>query len=704
MAISATLGITLGFFGAYNLNCAGDWAVKEGSQNWTLQLSGDVEKSDYGSKVLATATDEAGKSCTLQVYFSEDNNLLCGQVVKANAAAKSLKTTTKEFTKINGVAASISVKDYEVAKLDPFREFVISARSKAIENFSNFSGAEAGVLQALVCGYKNTIKDEGTYDKFKICGLAHIVAVSGAHLAIVVGVLLAFLKFLKLSRKLSVAICIISVLAYLVFSGIPISAIRSAVMVILALAAGFFGRRSSPVNALCLCVVFFIAHDPAASLSISLFLSAASTLGIMLFASLFASYFHVENERANAIFVQPCSLTLASNLVTMPFSAAAFSQVSTIALFANIIATPLFTLGCVSGLIAAIIGCAASFLAPFACFVAKLCAFPLSASCDLMSKIPFAAVAVQANVYAMLALSFALCTVIYLKWPTFGPKALGAGALGIAAAAALLVVILPASAGVEVVMLDVGQGDSILVKSGANAVLIDTGNQKTKLKTALAQNGVYTLDALIITHHDDDHMGCLTDVATYENINSVYSSKNALSCDCKNCSRMKTETKSAIGKDLQGLNVGDKIKVGAFTLDVIWPEKYEDEGGNADSVCIKLTSDVDNNGQAELSMLLTGDAEKEQVKKMIKEGRVADIDVLKVGHHGSKISLDDENLDALSPKDALISAGANNRYGHPKEETLSFLQNHDVEIFRTDENGSVKVKPNAGGYTIEKEK
>lgn len=701
---SIILGVALGFSGCHNMINASNWSVENGSQDWTLTLLGDVEKSDYGAKVTASAKDESGRSCNLTIYFSDENELLCGQVIKTKGAAKSLKQNAKDFSKTNGVVASLNVKEYEIVEQNIFQEFIINARSKAIENFSKYSSSEAGVLQALVCGYKNTIKEDGTYDKFKICGLAHIVAVSGAHLAIVIGVLLSMLRALKVSRKLTTLLCVLSVLAYLVFSGIPISAVRSAIMVILSLTSSLFGRRSSPINALSLCIIFFIAHDPCSSLSISLFLSATSTLGIMLFASLFSSYFNIKNDRLNSLVAQPCSLTLASNISTLPFSSAVFSQISTISLFSNIIATPLFTLGCICGLMSAIVGCIFAFLSPFACYIARICCFPLNLSVSLMSRIPFSSIAIQSDVYPMLALTILISILLYLKWPSIKPKIFIVGACTMSLALMLVFIVLPKSSSNEVVMMDVGQGDAILIKSEGHAILIDTGNQKAKLKEELAKNSIYTLDAVILTHHDDDHIGCLTDLTSYENVNEVYSFVDATSCDCKNCGEMRSDVKNSIGKELKGLNVEDTIQVGEFSLVVLWPKTYQDEGGNGDSLCFKLTSDINKDGEDEFSMLLTGDAEKKQVKSIIKEKQIGNIDILKVGHHGSKISLDDENLSSLNPKFALISVGANNRYGHPKEETLQLLENHDVEILRTDENGEIKIKPGNDGYSISKEK
>ena len=702
----AFLGVFLGVSENIALEENGTKIVEAGTQEFTATLVEDASKSDYGGTGTLSVKDSAGKEYRLTAYFSEENNLLTGEKIKFRASCKSLKQTAKEYNYNRGVCATVSVKDWERVEDNPVMDVLHSARKLAIANFEENSMSAAGLLQALVCGYRNTIKDDGTYDQFRICGLAHVVAVSGAHLAIVVAVFLFFLKKLKAPRVVVASLSTIFVLLYLVFSGIPISAIRSSVMVVLGLVAGLFGRRATPINALALAVVGFIVLDPTACVSVSLFLSASSTLGIMLFAGLIGSWFNVKNDKVDTLLVQPCALTLSSNLMTLPFSAGLFSQVSTIAILSNIVATPLFSIACVVGLICA---CAALFipvLAGFLGFVAFVFAMPLKIAVEVMSQIPHAVLAVSVDVVLMLMLSAIQCVLLLAFWPQFKLKQVACAFGGIATLMLFVLFFPPIFASNEIVFLDVGQGDSILIKSGGKTLLVDTGNQKTKLKEALAKQGVNNLDAVIITHHDDDHMGCLDDLATYETISTVYTSNNAQTCSCKGCGELRTlATNTSANSALSGLSVGDKVKVGIFTCEVVWPKNFEDEGGNSDSVSLLITSDENSDGQAEFSLLTTGDAESESIEKMIKDNLVAEVDIIKVPHHGSKVGLNDDVLNALQPQSAIISVGANNRYGHPKEETLNYLISYNVEVLRTDLNGSVTIKSKLPtGYSLNAEK
>lgn len=703
LAASAVLaGVALATYGAYQISFATQNFTGI-SQNWEFTLIEDAKAGLYGYSAAASAVGENGMRADVRLNLSEDADLLQGETIASKAALQAPKETSAEYFWSQGLAASANISSYDTVPVSPPLAFIRQLRASAIDVFAEFGGDMAGLLQALVCGYRNTIQSAGEYELYKIAGLAHLVAVSGAHLAIVTMLLGWFLKKMRVPYRVCACLTIAFVSAYLVFSGIPVSALRAAFMVVLSTTAFFAKRRAASLNSLAFCIAVFLILDPSTSVSVSFFLSAGSTLGIVLFAGLMSSWLSGVPSAMQKLIAEPLGLTLSSNIVTLPYSAALFSQVPLLAPIANIIAAPLFSLACVSGLLAACVAVIVPSFAQLAVQIACMCAAPLSVVTSLIASIPYACIPVALPVWPMIAFSVAACLTLWIAWPKPRMKILTSAAGAICVAAFAFIAIMPRFSGDELVMLDVGQGDAILIRSGGSTVLVDTGNQEAKLKENLGKLGVYRIDAVVISHHDDDHMGCLQSLAEYEDIGAVYSAEDALDCGCDNCGELRRLSASACETGLQGLCVGDSVRVGIFNLVVVWPERYIDEGGNEDSVCLLLKADCDSDGVVDWQVLLTGDAERDQLENILKSKMVGDIDVLKVGHHGSKITLTDDTASALSPEIALISVGADNRYGHPTREALDILESVDSRVYRTDQNGTIKVSFTAEKLLLEPE-
>ena len=143
---------------------------------------------------------------------------------------------------------------------------------------------------------------------------------------------------------------------------------------------------------------------------------------------------------------------------------------------------------------------------------------------------------------------------------------------------------------------------------------------------------------------------------------------------------------------MQTLRKGDQFALGDFDCKVVWPVRFNDEGGNADSICLMVGLDENNDDYPEWSALFVGDAESKVIEPLITSGEIGKINLLKVGHHGSAQSLTKGMIDALKPQVALIGVGEYNRYGHPNEEIIGILEDAEVSVFRSDIEGDVSCK------------
>ena len=387
----------------------------------------------------------------------------------------------------------------------------------------------------------------------------------------------------------------------------------------------------------------------------------------------------------------PIALTGASALATQPYAAALFSQLPLLSPLANLVASPLFALACLVGFVAVLAACLVPVAAPWLIGVASTACAPLSLVVDALASLSGTCLPIDAVPLAAAALSCGLCLALWAWWPRVSIRGLTAAVTG----AALILGLLRFPFGMApdaIVMLDVGQGDAFIVRSGENVLLIDTGNQDALLKAALARQRVGRLDAVAVTHSDDDHCGSLPVLGDVAPAAALLVPEGLPACGCRACAElMEAAEAEGLADDLVELSLGDTVRCGRFSLTVLWPERLADDGGNADSLCLLAFWDGDGDGAAEWTALFTGDAEAEQLGQLSDRLPAGGVDVLKVGHHGSKKSLDASLAERLSPAVALIGVGEHNRYGHPSQEVLDLLDASGCATYCSNEAGDVVV-------------
>ncbi len=240
------------------------------------------------------------------------------------------------------------------------------------------------------------------------------------------------------------------------------------------------------------------------------------------------------------------------------------------------------------------------------------------------------------------------------------------------------------NAGLEIHYLDVGQGDATLILCEGHAMLIDAGNNDmgTTVQLYLKRQGIKTLDYLIGTHPDADHIGGLDVVLSKFDCDVVMmpdvQRDNATYRDV-------IETMAYRRYENTVPVLGRQYRLGGAVFTIVAPDgSYEEEYNNT-SIGILLE-------YGQKRFLFVGDAESAAEQKMLKSGLDIHADVLKIGHHGSSDSTSQEFLDAVNPTYAVISCGKNNDYGHPHERTLKTLKKRDISMYRTDEQGGIVLQ------------
>lgn len=695
-AIGALLGCACGFAGGSALHADRAAAGAERYQTFAVRATEDASTGDFGTSFKATAKAESGATYAVLVYVDEDASpARYGDEFSVRGSIDPPGASSADRFWQQGLAGTISPTRVDSVPASGFATPLTTLRNAAIDVVLAGPGTQEanGVLAGLVCGYRTGIPGE-TYESFKLSGLAHVIAVSGSHLSLVAGMGAAVLHALRAGRKLSVAAHVMLVASYLLLSGVPVSAVRSAIMATCGVASALAWRRSSSMNGLAICVIAMICVDPACAVSASFALSAASTASIVVFCGLFARWIEgAFSGRAPRVIADSAAITLAASVGSLPLTAALFSQIPTVSIVSNLVAAPLFALACGAGLVGAFAAIAfpelsCVFLEPGSLLSGALCT-----AAETFAGIPFSCIPASLDMPIAVVATIALAALLYRFWPQIGRAALGAVTLAPAAAIAFAAAVLPHAAADEIVALDVGQGDAILVRSEGAAALVDTGNQDAKLASALARHGVVRLDAVFVTHGDDDHCGSLRHLAGVVEIDRVFVVDDALSCGCDACASLREDAAYAVGEGrVAGLGKGDAVSVGAFSLDVVWPDGFREEGGNADSLCLAARIGADESAQEEWTALLVGDAEAEQLESILEGGVVGRVDVYKVGHHGSAAAVTPELAREMSPAVSVVSVGAGNRYGHPAHETVDALEQAGSAVVRTDESGDVAIR------------
>jgi competence protein ComEC len=677
-----------------------------------VELTQDGRMGSFGQTVTGRMRTSSGASANVRVNMAEGPSLMAGQRIAVRATWREPGASSAESLWAKGIAATANVSGCTVVETNGPAAAVRSFRAQALAlmegltpfgaqgpNGSEQDGAESfgdgsfdgrDFLEAVLLGWRDGIFDAEWYAAAKIDGVAHMVAVSGAHLAIVCGMALALLRRMRASRTVQLAVQLALVSTYLVLTGVAVSAVRAAFMTIIGLSAFLARRRAYSLGALSFAIVVMLVLDPLCAFSLSFSLSAGSTLGIVLFARYLSEGMAslLRCTHAGAV-LQSVALCLAAQLVASPVSAAEFGQVSLVSPVVNVVMAPVFTVICGAGLPLVFTATAFGVGAGALSLLAGACSW----ACLLLqafAALPYAALPVYLDSAIAVLLAIGVPAALWAAWPR--PSWRMAGAMAAGGIVFFLVLSLsPFLKGDQVIMMDVGQGDAFVLRSAGRTLLIDTGNHDDLLLQGLARQGIRHLDAVAVTHADDDHCGSLSALKGVVDVDCVVLARDMLTCEnAKAQNLVRTAAGVAGAADaVKGVSVGERIVVGRFTLKVIGPDAFTEEGGNADSLTLLLQADDDADGAVDWRGLFCGDAEKDQIHAYADQGRVGDIDIYKVGHHGSRAAIDEEAATTLKPEICLVSVGAHNRYGHPVASTLETLRQAGGTIWRTDEQGDV---------------
>jgi competence protein ComEC len=579
---------------------------------------------------------------------------------------------------------------------------------------------EAALARGFVLGEDEQV-DAGTTEDFRRSGLAHLLAVSGQNVALLALLAMPLLAALGMPLRTRLLWVLGLIAVYVPLAGAGPSIQRAGIMGGLSVLAMLAGRRASRFHALLVAAVVLLLLEPGIAADVGWQLSFAAVLGILLLATRLreAIAARIGGRGMRRALAEGAALTVAATLATAPLIAFHFEAISTTTLFANLLALPAVAPAMWLGMLAAAAGqvpglpveALNAVNAPLLAYIAQVAAW--------CGRPGWAYLHVRLGLGGLLASYLAIAVAASLAMrlsrrrrlealrrptppaPTAHPPPRGRGLNRIAnqtstamrsgaaliALAALTGLLLtggsspeaagPPDAGLRVSVLDVGQGDAILLQpAGAPAVLVDGGPPGAGLVTKLRDAGVESLGAAIVTHDQSDHAGGVRELFGAMPVGRLlYGVLDA---------SLLAEA-AAAGIPGRRLAAGGELRSGRLRLEVLWPPPGllvgPHRGEDPNRLALVMVARWHR-----FSMLLSADAEAESTP--LDPGPV---DVLKVAHHGSGDAGLGTLLDRARPSLAVISVGAGNPFGHPTAATLAALAEHDVCVLRTDRDGPVAI-------------
>jgi competence protein ComEC len=554
----------------------------------------------------------------------------------------------------------------------------------------------AAVVTAILIGDRAGLDPEVTR-RLQVAGTFHVIAISGGNVAILTAMCLLLLQWVMRGERVPTVITLLVVLAYGAVVGSEPSVARAVVAAALYLGLRLIGLVPRATSVLALTGLICVVANPLVVLEVGAWLSFGATFGLIV---VLPRLLGDPDRRAATMVTMARGLlmaTVAAEIVILPIAAAVFMRVGVAGLLLNFVAIPAMTIVQLSGLalcgLAPLWGGGASVVAA----ASQWSTTALVGSASLVDVAPWLSWRVPPPSQGVV-LVYYLALLLALGWR--GRRVVRRGAVGVAACCACVICLAPtlgmprpAPGWMRVTVLDVGQGDAIVVQApDGHVILVDAGGSIGRFDVggrivtpALWGLGVRRLDWLALTHGDLDHVGgarrVMEDMRPLEVWEGVPVLLHPATLDLRRLAHDRH-------MPWRRLQAGHQLELGGLMVDVLHPpvpDWQRPKVRNDDSVVLRLR-------MGRVEVLLTGDVGAEFESTYRPDGAEPPIRILKLAHHGSRTSSSEQFIDTYRPAAAVVSAGQDNLFGHPSPVVLARFDHRNIDVFRTDRHGAIVIE------------
>lgn len=624
------------------------------NKKFILYIPKDVEKLEYGSIIKINA-----------------------QYTEATRDRNYGGFNYKTYLRTKKIYGIFNVEDVEIVKngsdniIIKLRKYI---KSKLREKLKK-ENSELAI--SLIVGDRSHISSE-VEDNFKKANLMHMLAISGAHFSYVI-LIATFISNRLQHKRLGQLIQIIAIIFFMNLTGNTASVVRAGIMSILLIGSSICKRQNDSLNNIAISAIIQIINNPYIIFDSGFMLSYSGVLGIILFYKKISEHIHFKS----------IALTISANIFIIPIMIYNFHTISASFIISNICASWLLGIIIILEFISLCIPIKLLYM------ILDLLIMMLRKIAEICANIPFAQMYVPRYAIFFVIVIYILIFCRKLKCRKYVYSFLTIGA------SILLIVnfIDVYQDRMRINFIDVGQGDSCLIRYKGTNIMIDSGGSLSKnkdgksydigenvLNNYLLNRGITRLDYIMVSHFDEDHSQGFVFLLKNMKVKSVIISEQY-----KTSSIYEQFKQICKKQNIQIIYVrsGDEIRIKDLAFKILHPKSKENQisenplNNNAIVCMVKYKN---------RRILFTGDIEKVAENEMVKEytnGLKADI--LKVGHHGSKTSTTKEFIDLINPSVALIGVGQNNKFGHPNEDVIKRLEEKNIQIYRTDEMGEISV-------------